>query len=514
MQERIHNLELQFSQREEELTSSEEELRQSFESQGKMMEEIQLKEISLSALINNTTDFIYSLDTKFCLVEFNDSVKDFYSKLGIELTKGKSAYDFISQKNIHEAIKVFNKVLEGHSEIAVIEAKDAKGNIVYFESSYNPIRNEKKENIGISVMIREITERIKSERKIKTSEEKFSKAFRSSPDSALITTVQELRILECNDGFLAFSGYTREEVEAKTMIELGFWDLEERNKLKEILLTNGEVIEMEVHLKIKSGAIRTCLISAEALELNNELCMISMTRDITEKKLAEENIRKKNNELLELTNLMVDYKLMALRSAMNPHFLFNVMNSIQYFIAKNEKENALKYLAVFSKLIRNILTSSIENKTSLKHEIETLSNYIELEILRFEKKFSVQYEIDESIDLNAIEIPSLLLQPYVENAILHGLHNKTNGNGLLKIQIKMQEENLLKFIIEDNGVGREESAKIKLESQLDHKSVGMRLTKERLDIINRRNNITVEVIDLFNENNEASGTRIQIFIEC
>ena len=512
LQATVHHLELQFAQREEELTSSEEELRQSFESQSKILEEIQLKKASLSALINNTTDFIYSLDKNFYLVEFNNGVSEFYSRFGIELNKGMHISSFISQKNIADATAVFNKVMQGNPEIAVFNAPDSTGNMLFFESSYNPIRNENKEIIGVSIMIREITERIKTERKIEISEQKFLKAFQSSPDSVMITTVKDAKIIKSNDGFLLFSGYTREETEGKTTIELGFWNLEERSKLREVLLKNGKVVEMEVHLRIKSGEVRTCLISAETIELDHELCLVSITRDITEKKLDEEKIRQKNIELIELSNLMADYKLMALRSAMNPHFIFNAMNSIQYFIAKNEKEKALKYLTVFSKLIRNILAGSVENKTTLQHEIETLSHYVELEILRFDKKFKVEFHIDELIDMNQTEIPSLLLQPYVENAILHGLYNKKDENGILKISISLNQNNTLKCIVEDNGIGREESFRIKKASQLDHKSVGMRLTKERLDSINKKNNISVEIFDLY-EAEIATGTRIEIYVE-
>ncbi|HWZ21539.1 MAG TPA: PAS domain S-box protein, partial [Cytophagaceae bacterium] len=271
----------ELTQREEELTSSEEELRQSLESQSILLDEIQLKKVSLAALINNTNDLIYSLDKNLLLVEFNNSVWDFYSKRGVELLKGKHVNDFIPKKNIEEATRAFKKVLQGHSEMALIEIADLNGNIQFFEASHNPIRNEKKDVIGVSVMIREVTERIKVLQALQASEEKFAKAFKSSPDSVLITAVKDSRIVELNEGFLSWSGYTREEVEGRTTMDLGFWDQEERNNLKKILTEEGRVRELEVQLKIKSGEIRDCILSAETIELEGELCLVSITRDIT-----------------------------------------------------------------------------------------------------------------------------------------------------------------------------------------------------------------------------------------
>jgi PAS domain-containing protein/two-component sensor histidine kinase len=240
--------------------------------------------------------------------------------------------------------------------------------------------------------------------------------------------------------------------------------------------------------------------------------IINLLADITGRKLSEEKIEQKNEELIEVNKMIADYKLMALRSAMNPHFIFNAMNSIQYFISKNERENALVYLSLFSKLIRNILTGTLENKTTVHHEMETLQNYIELENLRFDMKFKIEYEIDESLDIRQMEIPSLLLQPYVENAILHGLYNK-KGNGLLKIKILAHKENTIIFVVEDNGIGREEAKKIKMANQIhNHKSVGMIVTKERLDIINKTNKVSVKITDL-SDKGEAVGTRIEIYVE-
>ncbi len=142
----------------------------------------------------------------------------------------------------------------------------------------------------------------------------------------------------------------------------------------------------------------------------------------------------KEKKLKEALNKIGELKLMALRSVMNPHFIFNALNSIQYFIAQNDRKNALSFLSTFSKLIRGILSNSVNNKIKLAEELELLEHYVALERMRFENKFDFDIHIDSGLDPESIEIPSLLIQPYVENAILHGLYNK-EGKGLLKINV-------------------------------------------------------------------------------
>jgi len=174
--------------------------------------------------------------------------------------------------------------------------------------------------------------------------------------------------------------------------------------------------------------------------------------------IVAENVTKRkahDRELAEANKKIEELKLMALRSVMSPHFIFNVLNSIQFFIAKNDRLNAINYLSTFSKLIRSILNHSVTNKIKLGEEVEMLKNYVHLEMTRFEDKFSFVMDVADTFDLDAVEIPSLLIQPYVENAILHGLYNKKLP-GTLTIRIKEGEDSVV-FEIEDDGVGREEA---------------------------------------------------------
>jgi ligand-binding sensor domain-containing protein len=225
------------------------------------------------------------------------------------------------------------------------------------------------------------------------------------------------------------------------------------------------------------------------------------------------NIRNKEEEKTRINKLISESQLNALKSQMNPHFIFNAINSIQNYVLNKKEDEAYNYLAKFSKLIRMVLNNSRENILTLQVELETLNLYIELEQLRFDNSFEYQLNINERIDLFDIEIPTMLIQPYVENAIWHGLMNLNNERkGTLKIDISI-ENNLLKVVIEDNGVGRDRSNEFKKESI--YHSVAMKLTEERLEIINKiekTENIKVIVSDLHNEEQHACGTRVELFL--
>lgn len=223
--------------------------------------------------------------------------------------------------------------------------------------------------------------------------------------------------------------------------------------------------------------------------------------DITQQKARDRALAEANRKIGEL-------RLMALRSVMSPHFIFNVLNSIQYFIAKNDRINAINYLSAFSRLIRNILTHSVTNQIALSNEIEMLESYVQLEMTRFENKFDFALEVDPSIEVDSVIIPSLLIQPYVENAILHGLYNKEKG-GKLAIRIHEEEENVLLFEIEDNGIGRAAAMAMRRRNILPHTSMGINITEERLKLINQGQRTGFEIEDLM-EDGEPRGTRVRI----
>ena len=214
---------------------------------------------------------------------------------------------------------------------------------------------------------------------------------------------------------------------------------------------------------------------------------------------------------LEKQRLMLAEKE-ALLSQMNPHFIFNSLNSIQHYIVEHDTENATKYMSRFSALIRKILDNSRKEEITLAEEIDTLKLYLELEKMRFEDDFDYKLETESGLEVNEIFIPPMLIQPFVENAILHGL-TPLEEKGNLLISFNKQGDNVL-CVVEDNGIGREKSGHVSKRRR--HTPTGLVNIKERIELINKLGNrqMNYRIIDLYNEWGEPAGTRVEIMIPC
>jgi ligand-binding sensor domain-containing protein len=226
-------------------------------------------------------------------------------------------------------------------------------------------------------------------------------------------------------------------------------------------------------------------------------------------------IHRKQRLQFEYERKLATVEMSALRAQMNPHFLFNSLNSIDSYIIKNESRKASEYLNSFAKLIRLILHNSKSNLIPLKDELETLDLYLQMEALRFGNKFDYRIEVDDSIDTSGIQIPPLLIQPYVENAIWHGIMHQENGTrGKVFIRIWLENGSLY-CTIEDNGIGRKKAMQLAAQSAgPKKKSMGMQITKERMEIMNKLHNLSgkVEIMDLTDEDQNATGTKIKLVI--
>ena len=224
-------------------------------------------------------------------------------------------------------------------------------------------------------------------------------------------------------------------------------------------------------------------------------------------------LRKQNQEnILKQKALEIEKNL--LRSQMNPHFIFNAMNSIQNFISENDSYSAIRYLSKFAKLIRLILENSLHQTILLCDEILSLQLYLELEQVRFNNRFDFSIDLDKDIDEETIQVPPMLIQPFVENAIIHGIM-PLEHKGLIKISIREKQDNsCLVCEIIDNGIGREKSAKLKQKQGKTHKSVGMQLTRERLASLNSETEpkMSFNIADVLDEQNKVTGTKVIIQI--
>lgn len=217
-------------------------------------------------------------------------------------------------------------------------------------------------------------------------------------------------------------------------------------------------------------------------------------------------------ERSDLKRRLVESEQMALRAQMNPHFIFNSLNSIQYFITENDKKSANLYLYIFSELIRKVLDNSKRPSILLEDEIEYISLYLNIESMRFKGKFDYQITVNPNIEIDDIFIPPMLIQPYIENAIIHGLLQKKEGHCLLSIKFE-QTEDILICTVHDNGIGRTKAAV--LQNRTFSKSkVGTTNPPKRLSILNKlhKRKIDVKIIDLYDKHNHAVGTKVKILI--
>ena len=231
--------------------------------------------------------------------------------------------------------------------------------------------------------------------------------------------------------------------------------------------------------------------------------------------MAMDAMKKSKAELLELNVKMAESKFLNLRLQMNPHFLFNSLSSIQHLIVSQQTTKAYKYLTVFSNFLRSLLHYAEENFIPLDEEVKILKMYIELESLRFDKSFQYEINIDEGLSNEEVLVPSLMIQPFAENAIWHGLLHK-EGDKKLTIEFMNRSDEFLTCIISDNGIGREKAAQInasKISSKM-HESKGINIIRERLDLLEKKTGKPAHVRfeDLSGINGNAAGTTVRITI--
>ncbi len=227
---------------------------------------------------------------------------------------------------------------------------------------------------------------------------------------------------------------------------------------------------------------------------------------------AVTNREKKIIEKAFLNTRIVDLELKSLRSQINPHFIFNTLNSIQNAINSKDKKFASDYIAQFGKLIRLVLESSKKTTIKLSTEIEMLNLYVKLESFRFSEQFSYAITKEDSIDEDFCELPSMVIQPFVENAILYGLNPKKSENLFLKIHFCMINEDMLLCTIEDNGIGRMASGELNNNKMNINDESGLKITQTRLEHYSRETNnkFSIDFYDLNIEDNKSSGTRVEI----
>lgn len=260
----------------------------------------------------------------------------------------------------------------------------------------------------------------------------------------------------------------------------------ENNHLKELATLQ------ERDLRIKNGLLLAVLLCM----LLGIIIAVVVYRSARNKKKSAES---------ELRQNIAETQMQALRSQMNPHFIFNSLNSIDAFIQSNDKYNATVYLNKFAKLIRNVLDGSKQNLVSFSKDMETLKLYIELEMQRSEQKFKADIQVDDELMNSDYKVPPLIVQPFVENAIIHGLRNKDGNDGMLTMRVRRNGQRIV-YVIADNGVGRAAAAGMHTNKD---KSYGLDISYDRIRLFNKESEASVHIEDM-QDRGRASGTRVTV----
>jgi LytS/YehU family sensor histidine kinase len=286
---------------------------------------------------------------------------------------------------------------------------------------------------------------------------------------------------------LSFSEQLRKQEEAEQQREL-------QNKVKLYSVLSALIVLLLLATIIIRNIILKRRNEKQRLEHKLELQQLESQR-------KEESLQHQATEL----------EMQALRAQMNPHFIFNSLNSINMFILENNKLQASEYLSKFSRLVRLILQNSQEALIPLERELEALQLYLELESLRFENKCEYKISVSDDVDTTVMKVPPLIIQPYAENAIWHGLmHKKEKGH----LEIELYLEKILFCKITDDGIGRKEATELKNKSTSTHKSIGMRITADRIAMLQqqKQNRTFISITDLVLPDGSSGGTEVLLKI--
>lgn len=454
----------------------------------KIKEEIHT--ISPHSFVKNTMTDYYPL-----IINGYNNVIDFFNQR-IEVHSGSynGFKKLIQELKIHRMCfiplisdkKVFGMVIGGISHQALINDLDGK----------------------LSRISRQISiplAKAMTQRTLKENEKRYRNLFERNLAGVYRMSRNEV-IIECNKAFAEIMGYENAEDLVGIHSSELFSDNNEQDVMRE--LANEEVLKSYEHLiTIKGGNQKWILENMSLIKDEDDVpkYVEGTVIDITKQKQVQ-------LELDEQRKQAVQYQSMLLSSQLNPHFIFNSLNSVQYYILNEEIEPALNYIADFSKLMRTVLQNSLHPYITLEDEIDFLKLYLELEQKRFTEKFEYRFETND-LDLQGIFIPPMLLQPYVENTVVHGIGNKQDMGHIL---IAFEEINgRIQCIIEDDGVGREKAMELRaLRTGSKHKSLAMNLTGSRIDLLNEIENdhFNILIQDLKDKKGNGCGTRILIDI--
>ncbi|MDN3491921.1 tetratricopeptide repeat-containing sensor histidine kinase [Winogradskyella bathintestinalis] len=455
--------------------------------------------------------------------QFNKSLKiekETNNKLGLAINYHNIGYAEEANGNLNVALSNYNKSLDYNnainSEIGRVICYNSIGGIFLKQEKYTEAAPIIKEALKKALLLDDqfyIASsfinlgqlELKMDQLI-AAEKHLKKALNIAQSYNLKSSISESNKLlsevnQRNNNYQAALAYYREAVEIENTIlteqnlqyvndiAITYENENKNNQIKALALEN-ETVRLRLNRNKKIILYTSLLLVALAIAL----FILNRTKAL-----------KRDKHILTLKQDM-------LRNQMNPHFIFNSLNSIKLYIINNDKTNAVYYLNKFSKLIRKILMASQEKETSLNDELETMKLYMNIENIRFSNEIDFKVTVDPSIDTEVTKIPSMVLQPFLENSLWHGLSSKANNK---KIDLKVSKEiaNFITVEITDNGIGRIAARKINNRKKLKNNSVGINITKARLANFSEAfpTSYSLEIEDLY-DNNIPSGTKVTLQI--
>ncbi|GHN00421.1 hypothetical protein WSM22_19100 [Cytophagales bacterium WSM2-2] len=445
------------------------------------------------AVANSNIALNYARLNKFdSAIYFHEKAIKAYEKLYKESgTSLNMAYlltmegETYSKFNDYEhALACFNRAIKWHKEVHPNPRTYAYGLLNISEIM---LKKEKGHEVNLQAYQRQILDNLEQAIKIFKTGERYPNLLRS------YAAAREVNMLTGN--YKAANEYAGLYIVIKDTIT----NREQRAKVKELNIQyQAQEQEQKIAQLQKEKSANTLLIALLSGLL--VISVLSVFLFVSRQRLHYKNEKRQ----LELT---------ALRSQMNPHFIFNCLNSISRYVVKSQVTEATNYLTSFAKLMRCILDNSKHSMMALQEEIKTISLYLELEAMRFHNRFSYTVHVEEGLDAAHIKIPPMVIQPFIENAIWHGLHHKPE-HGRVDINFSIRDKFLV-CTIEDDGVGRRKALEFEKANASFNKgkSYGIQITKERLNSLSWKGlKTSLKIIDLFDTGNNPVGTKVEIAI--
>lgn len=455
----------------------------------------------------------------FAIQQFNKSQiieKSINNKLGLAINYQNIGYAKDRQGKTEEALQFFERSLvinkKRHDKFGQVICNNNIANIYIKQGKYNKALQLIETNLPVAKKVGNKSHIASTYLNLGWAQTKLKKY-----------TIAEKNILQ---GLSFVKKYDSESLSEgySYLYELNI----EKNNFEEALkyYKLAEEFDEKVSTEINVQYVNDLILKYDSEQKNNKIKNLAKQNEIAKLQLTKNKILWSisfgllallgvvfyflyRNKLLRNEKKIITLEQDALRSQMNPHFIFNSLNSIKLYIIDNEKENAVYYLNKFSKLIRQILVATHEKEITLAEEIETMELYLNIENIRFNNEIETSITVDENLNVNTIKIPPLILQPFIENAIWHGLSLRKE-NKKLNITVKKFGNTHVDIVILDNGIGRKRSAEIKEKKRYKKSSIGIQLTKERLQNFCKdyKNNCSLGFVDLYNADNEANGTKV------